>query len=74
MRGKSVRKKVSSEVAALLVDAGLIVLVSLISPYRSERDAARERVGAGEFVEGFRRHAACRMPAPRRQRPLSQGG
>jgi bifunctional enzyme CysN/CysC len=53
MRGKSFRKKVSSEVAALLVDAGLIVLVSLISPYRSERDAARERVGAGEFVEVF---------------------
>jgi bifunctional enzyme CysN/CysC len=42
-----------SEVAALFADAGLIVLVSFISPYRAERDAARERVGPGEFVEVF---------------------
>ncbi len=42
-----------SEVAALFADAGLIVLVSFISPYRAERDAARSRVGAGEFVEVF---------------------
>ncbi len=42
-----------SEVAALFADAGLIVLVSFISPYRAERDAARGRVGPGEFVEVF---------------------
>jgi bifunctional enzyme CysN/CysC len=35
------------------VDAGLIVLVSFISPYRSERRFARERFGAGEFLEVF---------------------
>ena len=41
------------EVAALFADAGLITIVSFISPYRSERDAARERVGEHEFIEVF---------------------
>jgi bifunctional enzyme CysN/CysC len=36
-----------------MVDAGLIVLVSFISPFRSERLMAREMVEAGEFVEIF---------------------
>ena len=42
-----------AEVAQLMVDAGLIVLVSAISPYRSERRSARELFGSGEFVEVF---------------------
>jgi bifunctional enzyme CysN/CysC len=42
-----------AEAAALFVDAGLIVIVSLISPYRNERQMARERVAAGEFIEVF---------------------
>ena len=42
-----------AEVAKLFVDAGLIVLVSFISPYRAERAMARERVEAGEFLEIF---------------------
>jgi hypothetical protein len=33
--------------------AGLLVLVSFISPFRAERDAARALVAAGEFVEVF---------------------
>jgi bifunctional enzyme CysN/CysC len=41
------------ETAKLFLDAGLIVLVSFISPFRSERDMARELVGAGEFLEIF---------------------
>src|SRR5688572_31872846 len=41
------------ETAKLFVDAGLIVLVSFISPFRSEREMARELVGPGEFVEIF---------------------
>jgi bifunctional enzyme CysN/CysC len=41
------------EVARLMVDAGLIVLVSFISPYRSEREFARKRFRAGEFYEIF---------------------
>ncbi|MGP1667428.1 MAG: adenylyl-sulfate kinase, partial [Rhodanobacter sp.] len=42
-----------AEVAHLMVDAGLIVLVSAISPYRSERRSARELFDAGDFVEVF---------------------
>jgi bifunctional enzyme CysN/CysC len=39
------------EVAKLMVEAGLIVLVSFISPFKAERRAARELFGEGEFVE-----------------------
>jgi bifunctional enzyme CysN/CysC len=42
-----------AEAARLFVDAGLIVLVSFISPFRSERRLARELLGAGEFIEVF---------------------
>jgi bifunctional enzyme CysN/CysC len=42
-----------AEVARLMVDAGLIVLVSFISPFRSERRMARELFKAGEFFEVF---------------------
>ncbi len=42
-----------SEVAKLMVDAGLIVIVSFISPFESERMTARELFGIGEFVEVF---------------------
>ncbi len=42
-----------AEVARLFVDAGVIVLVSFISPYRAERMLARERVEEGEFIEIF---------------------
>jgi bifunctional enzyme CysN/CysC len=42
-----------AEVAGLMVDAGLIVLVSFISPFRNERLMARERVAADEFIEIF---------------------
>ena len=41
------------EVAKLMVDAGLIVLVSFISPFRSERRMARSLVEDGEFIEIF---------------------
>ncbi|MCS7483547.1 adenylyl-sulfate kinase [Umezawaea endophytica] len=42
-----------AEVAALMVDAGLIVLVSFISPFRTERALARDLVAEGEFCEVF---------------------
>jgi len=42
-----------AETAKLFVDAGLIVLVSFISPFRSERRMARELLQAGEFIEVF---------------------
>ncbi len=41
------------ETAKLFLDAGLIVLVSFISPFRSERRMARELVGQSEFIEVF---------------------
>jgi len=42
-----------AESAKLFVDAGLIVLVSFISPFRSERDMARELLEEGEFIEVY---------------------
>ena len=42
-----------SETAKLMVDAGLIVLVSFISPFQSERRMAREALEDGEFIEIF---------------------
>ena len=42
-----------AEVARLMTDAGLIVLVSFISPFRSERRMARELFDEGEFFEVF---------------------
>ncbi len=42
-----------AEVSKLMVDAGLIVLVSFISPFRSERRLARELMQQGEFLEVF---------------------
>jgi len=39
------------EVAKLFTDAGVIVLTSFISPYRSDRDAVREKMEKGDFVE-----------------------
>src|SRR5262249_35021556 len=39
------------EVAKLMLDAGLIVIVSFISPFRSERSMVRDLVAPGEFIE-----------------------
>ncbi|TNE36315.1 MAG: sulfate adenylyltransferase subunit CysN [Alphaproteobacteria bacterium] len=41
------------ETARLMVDAGLITLVSFISPFRSERQMARSLLEEGEFLEVF---------------------
>ena len=42
-----------AEVSKLMVDAGLIVLTSFISPFRAERQMARSIVEDGEFIEIF---------------------
>jgi bifunctional enzyme CysN/CysC len=42
-----------AEVAKLMVDAGLIVITSFISPHRSARRMARELLPDGEFIEVF---------------------
>ena len=42
-----------AEVGRLMLDAGLITLVSFISPFRAERELARSLAGAGAFLEIF---------------------
>ena len=42
-----------AEVAKLMADAGLVVLVSFISPFRAEREFARGLLPDGEFCEVF---------------------
>lgn len=43
----------AAEVAKLMVDAGLIIIVSFISPFQAERDLARGLFDDGEFYEVF---------------------
>jgi bifunctional enzyme CysN/CysC len=50
-RAENLRR--TAEVAKLMVDAGLIVIVSFISPFARERRMARELFEPGEFVEVF---------------------
>jgi bifunctional enzyme CysN/CysC len=42
-----------TEVAKLMVDAGLIVLVTFISPFQKDREMARSKFQEGEFIEVF---------------------
>lgn len=48
-RAENVRR--ASEVARMMADAGLIVLVSMISPFQHDREQARRRIGAERFFE-----------------------
>ena len=50
-RAENIRR--AAETAKLMVDAGLIVIVALISPLRAQRDAARALVAEREFIEVF---------------------
>ena len=50
-RAENVRRV--SEVARLMVDAGIIVLVCLVSPFAADRRAARKLFADGEFLEVF---------------------
>ncbi len=50
-RAENIRR--TAEVSRLFADAGIITIVSLISPTRDARDAARKRIGAGKFVEVY---------------------
>ena len=49
-RQENIRR--AGEVAALMVDAGLVVLAAFISPFRADRDAVRQLL-SGRFVEVF---------------------
>jgi bifunctional enzyme CysN/CysC len=48
-RAENVRRV--AEVSKLMVDAGLVVIVALVSPFKVDRDHAREIFDAGEFTE-----------------------
>ena len=72
-RAENVRRV--GEVARLMADAGLVVLVPVISPYRADRDrvrAAHDAAGPA-LRRGLRRHAARPVRAARPQGPLRQG-
>jgi bifunctional enzyme CysN/CysC len=42
-----------AEVAKLMVDAGMIVMTAFISPFRREREMARELIGTDSFIEVY---------------------
>jgi len=42
-----------AEVAKLMMDAGLVVITAFISPFRAEREMARELIGVEHFIEVF---------------------
>ncbi|MFM8329634.1 MAG: adenylyl-sulfate kinase, partial [Actinomycetales bacterium] len=48
-RAENVRRV--AEVGKLMVDAGLVVIVALVSPFKVDRDHARELFGDGDFIE-----------------------
>lgn len=50
-RSENVRR--IAETAKLMLDAGLIVIVSVVSPFRSDRRAARDLFDDGDFIEVF---------------------
>jgi bifunctional enzyme CysN/CysC len=50
-RAENIRRV--AEVARLMVDAGLVVITAFISPFRAERQLARELVAQGEFIEVY---------------------
>ena len=42
-----------AEVAKLMMDSGLVVITAFISPFRAEREMARQLIGAEHFIEVF---------------------
>ena len=50
-RNENIRR--IAEIATLFADAGILTLVSFISPFRKMREFARERAGAGNFIEVY---------------------
>ena len=62
-----------AEVAKLMADAGLIVIVSFISPFRSDRSMARDLVEEGGVPGDIRGHAALGLRGARPERALRQG-
>lgn len=42
-----------SEIGKLFVDAGIVILIAVISPYKKDRDEARQKFNKDEFVEVY---------------------
>ncbi|GGI97889.1 putative adenylyl-sulfate kinase [Alicyclobacillus cellulosilyticus] len=63
-RAENVRRV--AEVARLFVDAGVVVLTALISPYRADREAARALFAPGRFIEVYVR---CPLPVCEQRDP-----
>ncbi len=63
-REENIRR--AGEVARLFLDAGVVTLVSLISPFRADRDRVRQAVEAGRFAEI---HVACGLEECERRDP-----
>ena len=63
------------EVAKLLADAGVVAVVSLVSPYAADRDgrASAHADGGLPFARGLRRHAAGGVRGPRPEGHVRQG-
>lgn len=64
-RNENIRR--IAEIASLFADAGIITLVSFISPFRRMREFARERAGEGNFIEIYVNtdYETCRMRDPK---------
>lgn len=56
-----------SKIARLMVDAGLVAIVSLISPFKADRLAARARFEAGSFIEVHSDTPICERRDPKGQ-------
>ena len=72
-RAENVRRV--GEVAQLLAEAGVVAIVSLVSPYAADRDQvrARSRGGRHPLLRGLRRHAAGGVRTARPEGPLREG-
>ncbi|MGM0876159.1 MAG: adenylyl-sulfate kinase [Bacillota bacterium] len=42
-----------SEIAKLFIDAGIVILIAVISPYKKDRDKARQKFNKDEFIEVY---------------------
>lgn len=65
-----------AEVGRLMLDAGLVVTCAFISPFRAERQLARETIGAARFIEVFvdTPIAACMARDPKGLYAKAQAG
>ncbi|KAH7421852.1 hypothetical protein KP509_13G078400 [Ceratopteris richardii] len=73
-RAENIRR--IGEVAKIFVDAGIICIASAISPYRKDRDACRELLQPGEFIEVYMKFplSLCEERDPKGLYKLARAG